>query len=67
MTIRDILDLFIDESCVFVRIYDLRLGEQVFEGYGRDVPEQYEYCEISTIDNPEKNEEGICFNIETTE
>lgn len=67
MTIRDILDLFVDESCVFVRIYDFRTEQQVFEGYGNDIPEQYEYCEIMSIDNPEKNETGICFNIETTD
>ena len=71
MTIRDILDLFVDESCVLVRVYDFfgnggGTGEQVFEGYGNDVPEQYEYCDVVSIDNLEKD--GIiCFNIDTTE
>ena len=66
MTIRDILDLFVDESCVLVRVYDLEKDEQVFEGYGSDIPEQYEYCDVVSIDNPEKDA-VICFNIDTTD
>lgn len=67
MTIRDILDLFVDESCVLVRVYDFKgTGEQVFEGYGSDIPEQYEYCDVVSIDNPEKDA-VICFNIDTSD
>lgn len=51
MTIRDLLEMFIDENMQEFSIYDNEKEKVVFTGYLDDIPEEYEYAEITSIDN----------------
>jgi hypothetical protein len=49
MTIRELIELFIDEQ--EFTIYDSDYEKNVFTGYIDELPDEYEYKEVSSIDN----------------
>lgn len=51
MTIRDLIEMFIDDRFQKFSIYDVKKEDVVFTGYLDDMPDKYEYAEICTIDN----------------
>lgn len=51
MTVNDLLSLFIEESMQEVKLYDLNKETIVFEGKAGDMPSEYGFLEISSIDN----------------
>lgn len=54
LTIYDFMEMFVDKSDIFVRIYDISGdADVIFEGYGNDIPENLEDYEISSLDNPD--------------
>ena len=54
LTIYDFMEMFVDKSDIFVRIYDISVdADVIFEGYGNDIPENLENYEISSLDNPD--------------
>lgn len=58
MTIRELMELFIDENEQEFTIYDCNVERNVFTGYLSELPSKYENVEISSIDNlngPEQN------------
>jgi hypothetical protein len=54
MTVYDFLDLCIDKGMLTVELYSIDKGETVWEGYGDDIPEEYEYAELGSFDIPSK-------------
>ena len=68
MTVRDLLDLFIDGDFQKIQLYDIDTSEIIFKGTGRNLPEGYEYYEIQSIDNIGTNfGKDVVLNIITEE
>lgn len=64
MTIRDIIELFTDPDDQKFEVWDNDKEDVVFRGYINDLPEKYDYAEITGIDNLEGGEFGwITFNV----
>lgn len=55
MTIYDLMSVFDDSQ--EIRIYDLATDDCtiLYEGEYRDCPEEYDYYEVSSVDNLEKD------------
>ena len=52
MTVRDLLELFMEDDCQDVELYDNISEQTVFIGTAFDAMEtKYEYCEVDSIDN----------------
>lgn len=67
MTLYDLREMFIDDSQM-IRIYDIAKEDNIYEGEFRDIPDEYEDYEISSIDSvyPTINFDGyITINIDT--
>ena len=50
MTIRQYLDLFVDDSRLKVIIFNLNEGNDVFEGYGDEIPYDLEDKDVVSLD-----------------
>lgn len=64
MTIRCLLELFVDVSYVNVTIYDLNSDKELFNGYGDEIPYELEHMEIASIDSPAATD-CITINVDT--
>lgn len=60
MTIKEIMDIALDDGCIMVEIYDIESGHIIEDLWYniRDEYEDYEVCSWNLTDN------GVCFNIE---
>lgn len=65
MNIDDVLHLFMDGDLQYCNIYDFANDEVVFSGYGYEIPEEYLYCDVCSIDNITEAERELTFNIHT--
>lgn len=54
MYISDFVSLFIDDNFTLV-IYDLYSDREIWRGYASDLPDDYQYREICSIDTPTKD------------
>lgn len=64
MTIRQYLDLFVDDSRLKVIIFNLNEGNDVFEGYGDEIPYDLEDKDVVSLDIT-SFPGGIAINIES--
>lgn len=64
MTIRDLIEMFIDDRFQKFSIYDVKKEDVVFTGYLDDMPDKYEYAEICTIDNLSKGTNILTINVD---
>ena len=65
ITVRDLIDLFVDDSWQELEIYDINKGEVVFKGTTEDDGyEKFEDYEVCSIDNINKNTDVFYINIE---
>ena len=66
MTVREFLELFIDEDSQYFEVYDNTKDETVFKGYLEELSEDLEYATVSSIDNIYEcdNAKGITINID---
>lgn len=66
MTVREFLELFIDEESQYFELYDNASDEVIFKGYIEELSEDLEYVTVSSIDNIYDNEntKGITINID---
>lgn len=65
MTVRDILDMFIEPNDQYFELWDVNKEEIVFKGYLFDLlDEEYEYATVASIDNIYKGANGITLNID---
>lgn len=63
MTIRELLELFIDENFQKISVWDNEQEKIIFNGYLDDLPDDLEYEEISSIDNLDKKTDILTINI----
>ena len=64
MTIRDIMEMFIDPDSQQFELWDNDKEEVVFTGYLNDLPEEFDTAEVTSIDNLEPSNNGkITLNI----
>lgn len=52
MTIRDFLDLFVDDALVQITVYDMSEADNIYTCYGNELPDELEDEEIHSIDTP---------------
>ena len=52
MTVYDFVYLLVDD--ITLTIYDNNSGENLWTGDSSELPDEYEYCEIDSIDPPEE-------------
>ena len=64
MTVRDLIEMFIDDNCQEFSIYDNSAEEVTFTGYLEDLPEEYEYAEVTSIDNLSKGTDVLTVNVD---
>lgn len=64
MTVRDLIEMFIDDNCQEFSIYDNSAEEVTFTGYLEDLPEKYEYAEVTSIDNLSKGTDVLTVNVD---
>lgn len=65
MTLYELINLCIEPSFLKVKIYDVNKCEDVWEGFGDEIPEEYEDLEVSSFDLPVKD--SITFNVDLEE
>lgn len=63
MTVRELLELFIDESSQEISVWDNEKEEVIWNGYLDEIPEDIEYEEVSSIDNLNTETEVLTVNI----
>ena len=63
MTVVEFMYLFIEESKQKMILFDTERGENVFEGYFADLPEDYFLRYVSSIDNILPDSDTITINI----
>lgn len=63
MTVRELVSFFIDENNQRFVIYDVDEGEEVFEGYGNDIPDELLICYVSSVDNILHDSATVTINI----
>lgn len=61
-TVEDLCDAFIN-SFQRVKLYDSNSVKIVYEGYANEVPDDYLYLIVDSIDNIMKNDDSITLNI----
>ena len=64
MTVDEFMDLSIDSSWQKVKIYDVDLGEEVFEGTIDDMPDKYRFGEVGSFDIIDDNSPTLTLNVE---
>lgn len=62
-TVEDLCDTFIDNSFQRVKLYDSNSEKIVYEGYADEIPDDYLYLEVDSIDNIRKDDDSITLNI----
>ena len=64
MSIRDLMELFIDPDGQRFELWDNDREQVVFTGYLSDLPEEYDTAEVTSIDNLEAGNNGtITLNV----
>lgn len=64
MTIRDLIEMFIDPDSQRFELWDNEREQVVFTGCLSDLPEEYDMAEVTSIDNLEAgNNEIITLNV----
>ena len=51
MLVNELLAMFVDENFQEIKIYDLLKEKEIYNGRAVDMPSEYGFLEISTIDN----------------
>ena len=59
MTIRDLIEMFIDPDSQRFELWDNDKEQVVFTGFIDDLPEEYDTAEVTSIDNLEQGNNGI--------
>lgn len=59
MSIRDLIEMFIDPDSQRFELWDNDREQVVFTGYLNDLPEEYDTAEVTSIDNLEARNNGI--------
>ena len=65
MTVRDIIEMFIDENMQEFTVYDLDNDKVLYTGYLDEVPSDVENLEVSTIDCLTKGTDILTLNVFT--
>lgn len=63
MTIRELLELFIDENFQKISVWDNEQEKVIWNGYLYDLPDDLGYEEISSIDNLDRRTDVLTINI----
>ena len=58
MTIRDIMEMFIDPDSQQFELWDNDKNEVVFTGFLNDLPEEFDTAEVTSIDNLYSNRDN---------
>ena len=58
MTIRDIMEMFIDPDNQQFELWDNDKNEVVFTGFLNDLPEEFDTAEVTSIDNLYSNRDN---------
>ena len=64
MNVFDFVELCCDPGLLTVRLFDLDSGEDVWTGYGDEIPEKYGYLPVGSFDCPDKEGE-ITINVQS--
>ena len=67
MQVRNLIELFIEESLQEICIFDLSSGKEVYKGMADEIPSEYEYCDICSIDTITRETQVITLNIDLGE
>lgn len=59
MSIRDLIEMFIDPDSQRFELWDNDREQIVFTGFIDDLPEEYDTAEVTSIDNLEAGNNGI--------
>ena len=59
MSIRELIEIFIDPDSQRFELQDNDKEKVVFTGYLSDLPEEYDTAEVTSIDNLEAGNNGI--------
>jgi hypothetical protein len=65
MTIRDLLELYVDAGLLKVEIYDLETSETIYRGQGDMIPDEYLDLDIQSLDAPYRDVQVI--NVDSAE
>jgi len=65
MTVRDIIEMFIDENMQKFIVYDLSTDRDLYSGYLDEIPSDVESLEVSTIDCLTKGTDTLTLNVFT--
>lgn len=65
MTVRDIIEMFIDENMQKFIVYDLSTDRDLYSGYLDEIPSDVESLEVSTIDCLTKGTDILTLNVFT--
>lgn len=67
MKINKLMALFIDRDLQHIQLYDVKKEEVVFDGDYADIPEEYDYAKIISIDNLWSDSAGVfTINVDVT-
>ena len=67
MIVQELMKMFVDADPQYIQLFDVDRNEVVFDGYYADISDEYDYAEITSIDNIWKDCNGIfSINISTT-
>ena len=67
MTVDDLTSIFTETSDQEIVLFDLNSGEELYNGTADDVPYQYLYCEVQSIDTLFTETKTITINIDLSE
>lgn len=67
MTVDELTSIFTETSDQEIIIFDLDSGEELYKGTADDVPYQYLYCEVQSIDTLFTETKTITINIDLSE
>lgn len=65
MTVREIIEMFIDENMQKFIVYDLSTDRDLYSGYLDEIPSDVESLEVSTIDCLTKGTDILTLNVFT--
>lgn len=65
MTIRDLLELYVDAGLLKVEVYDLETSETIYSGQGDMIPDEYLDLDIQSLDAPYRDVQVI--NVDSAE
>ena len=64
ITVYQIITMFVDEDEQYFKLWDNEKEKYIFKGYLSDLPEEFYYAEVTSIDNVMKNSKGIVLNVD---